>query len=130
LVGIAGEDDLDAPGLNLTIERISTESAVTDAFATDRPAETPASDETSVARAASIRGEATTRSSKTTLDPDRSVALRERLIADLARLQSEDEAADWVHKNLPAKKHADGGRCRYRRGKLSGKTVNDRVGCC
>jgi hypothetical protein len=29
------------------------------------------------------------------------VALRDRLIADLAQLQSSDEAADWVHKNMP-----------------------------
>ena len=29
--------------------------------------------------------------------------MRDRLIADLARLQSSDEAADWVHKNLPVK---------------------------
>jgi hypothetical protein len=37
------------------------------------------------------------------LDPDRSAAQRERLIADLVRLQSDDEAADWAHANLPAK---------------------------
>jgi len=29
--------------------------------------------------------------------------LRDQLIADLALIESEDEAADWVHKNLPAK---------------------------
>jgi hypothetical protein len=100
LVGIAGEDDLDAPDLNLKIEPTSGESAVANAFATDRQARPLASDE--VARAASIR-KAASRSTKTTLDPDRSAALRERLIADLAGLQSEDEAADWVHKNMPAK---------------------------
>jgi hypothetical protein len=102
LVGIAGEDDLDAPDLNLKIEPTSGESAVANAVATDRQSRSLASDE--VARAASVRKESTARSTKTTtLDPDRSAALRERLIADLAGLRSEDEAADWVHKNMPAK---------------------------
>ena len=29
--------------------------------------------------------------------------MRERLTADLSRLQSADGAAEWVHENLPAK---------------------------
>ena len=33
---------------------------------------------------------------------EHSAALRERLLADLSQLQSSDEAADWVHGNLPA----------------------------
>ncbi len=37
------------------------------------------------------------------LDADESAAQRDRLIADLVRLQSSDGAADWVHKNLPVK---------------------------
>jgi hypothetical protein len=44
------------------------------------------------------------------LATDRSGSLRDRLIAELSDLQSADEAADWVHKNLPAKNtlaHAD-----------------------
>jgi len=36
------------------------------------------------------------------MSPD-TAALRERLIANLADLTSEDEAAEWVHKNLSAK---------------------------
>jgi hypothetical protein len=34
---------------------------------------------------------------------DQSEALRDRLVAELSDLKSADEAADWVHKNLPAK---------------------------
>jgi hypothetical protein len=101
LVGIAGEDDQDAPDLNLKIEPVSTERAVADAFTKDRSVRSPASDERLVTRAASIR--ATARSTRTTLNPHQSGALRERLIVDLACLQSADEAADWVLKNLPAK---------------------------
>ena len=37
------------------------------------------------------------------LDADQSAALREQLLADIAQMQSADEAADWVHKNLPTK---------------------------
>jgi hypothetical protein len=44
------------------------------------------------------------------LATDQSKALRDRLIAELSDLQSADEAAGWVHENLPAKNtlaHAD-----------------------
>jgi len=37
------------------------------------------------------------------LDAEESATQRDRLIADLAGLQSLDGAADWVHKNLPVK---------------------------
>jgi hypothetical protein len=37
------------------------------------------------------------------LSVEGSAARRDRLIADVAHLQSSDEAADWVHENMPAK---------------------------
>ena len=37
------------------------------------------------------------------LGPEQSTAVREQLLADIGQLQSPDEAADWVHKNLPLK---------------------------
>jgi hypothetical protein len=37
------------------------------------------------------------------LDADGAAALRERMLADIGALASEDEAADWDHKNLSAK---------------------------
>jgi hypothetical protein len=37
------------------------------------------------------------------LAADQSAALRDRLAAELGNLKSADEAAEWVHKNLPAK---------------------------
>ena len=37
------------------------------------------------------------------MSAEESAALRDQLIADLNRLQSSDEAADWVHKNLAVK---------------------------
>ena len=99
LVGIAGEDDLDAPDLNAKIDptdvapRSSGASQSTPlTLGGSRPARTPA--ENKVSRILP---------SKKTLEPEESAALREQLLADLAVLQSDEEAADWVHKNLPAK---------------------------
>ena len=37
------------------------------------------------------------------LGPEQSAALHEQLLADIGQLQSPDEAADWVHRNLSLK---------------------------
>ena len=52
---------------------------------------------------AARRAEKLARPARTVLAPDQSAELRERLLADIGQLQSSDEAADWVHKNLGAK---------------------------
>jgi hypothetical protein len=49
------------------------------------------------------RTEKVARPPRTILGQEQSAALREKLLADLSQLQSGDEAADWVHKNLAAK---------------------------
>ena len=54
-------------------------------------------------RSALARREKVVPSARTVLGPDQSAALRERLLADIGQLQTADEAADWVHKNLAAK---------------------------
>ena len=66
-----------------------------------RPARAP--DERPSAPVALLRKEKAVRLPRTVLGTDQSAALRERLLADLDHLQSADEAADWVHKNLAAK---------------------------
>jgi hypothetical protein len=43
------------------------------------------------------------RLSRPTLSVEESAAQRDRLVADIAQLRSSDEAADWVHKNMPVK---------------------------
>jgi hypothetical protein len=43
------------------------------------------------------------RPARATVDPEQSATLREQLLATVAQLQSEEEAADWVHENMPAK---------------------------
>ena len=104
LVGIAGEDDLDAPDLaeggkadaaNKTaladIEGVAVSSQLADAVGERRSAAVPR------------RTEKVARPPRTILGQEQSAALREKLLADLSQLQSGDEATDWVHKNLAAK---------------------------
>jgi len=104
LVGIAGEDDLDAPDL---AEGAKTD-AVTKGGAADkdrvnarlRPA---VAIDDRMPPTALARREKAARPVRAVLGPDESATLRKHLLADIAQLQSADEAADWVHKNLAAK---------------------------
>jgi hypothetical protein len=130
LVGIAGEDDLDAPDLNLRVEAVSNREAP----ATGNPANSTGKEETAELalgqakegeeakadadallpsqslsngraqrRHTDARNGARVPSTHALLSPDGSAAQRDRLIADMAQLQSSDEAADWVHNNMPVK---------------------------
>ena len=105
LVGIAGEDDLDAPDL---VEGGKADAAGNgDAAAHDRvsPRLRPAGgiEERKPATSASRRTEKVVRPSGTVVAPVQSAVLREQLLGDIDRLQSADEASDWVHKNLATK---------------------------
>ncbi len=55
------------------------------------------------AKAGRARKETVPRPDRVTLAADESAAQRDRLIGDLEGVQSSDEAADWVHKNLSVK---------------------------
>jgi hypothetical protein len=101
LVGIAGEDDLDAPDLNGKVAAIPNVGSGVGVAADNQPARAP--DERPSAPVALLRKEKAVRLPRTILGPEQSAALRERLLLDLDQLQSADEAADWVHKNLAAK---------------------------
>ena len=104
LVGIAGEDDLDAPDLNARIEaapKADPTSCVRES-APSPPANDAAS-ERLLANSALGRRVKPVRPERPMLEADQSAALREQLLADIAQIQSSDEAADWVHRNLPAK---------------------------
>jgi hypothetical protein len=99
-VGIAGEDDLDAPNLNAQTPS-SSES------------ETPPLKELgrlnggrqlSSQRFAAGRGaKAATFHSKPNFDPEASATLRERLAAELNDVKSAEEAANWAHRILSDK---------------------------
>jgi hypothetical protein len=99
LVGIAGEDDLDAPDLNANVDAVSDVAGSVTAHTQSARAR----DERSPAQASFLRKEKAVRPARTILGPDASAELRDRLLADLSQLVSADEAADWVHKNLAAK---------------------------
>ena len=105
LVGIAGEDDIDAPDLADDAKADSANKrGVTDQDSlAARSQAAAAADLRPPATPAARRAEKLARPARTILAPDQSAVLRERLLANIGQLQSSDEAADWVHKNLGAK---------------------------
>jgi hypothetical protein len=105
LVGIAGEDDLDSPDLNAKIDIGAGDLTAAASKAGGGAQLMPSAglDGTPPAKWSVANKERSIRPSRRELEPEQSAALCEQLLADLAFLQSQDEAAEWVHKNLPAK---------------------------
>jgi ERF superfamily len=97
LVGIAGEDDLDAPDLG------ADPKGGTDPGPNGQDSNGHAFADSAAVPAGARRKAAPTRPPKPVLGPDQSAPLRDRLIAELDALQSADEAASWAHRSLPAK---------------------------
>jgi len=104
LVGIAGEDDLDAP--DLPVGAVSPEAqknlskpeqgaAGLDQFAIELKPGRPAQASSGRARAE--------RSKPASLPPDVSENLRHRLIAELEQLVDPETLASWAHRALPLK---------------------------
>jgi hypothetical protein len=98
LVGIAGEDDLDAPDLCYGPPS-QLPSAADRSFHPPwdqcrRPARTPGNGQTPGGK---------TREPAVTLDPDQSAALREKLLAEVGNFGSSDLAASWARDALVAK---------------------------
>ena len=108
LVGIAGEDDLDAPDLaqGAKADAADKGGAAHNGRAADkervatrlRPA--AAVEDRIPATSAPDRREKVVRLARTVLGPEPSAALRDELLAAIGQLQSAGEAADWVHRNL------------------------------
>ena len=102
LVGIAGEDDLDAPEFAEGWKAVAAnKTGVTDVQ--DVVVSSQLGGAGGGAATAPRRTEKVTRPARTVLGQEQSAALREKLLADLSQLQSDDLAADWVQKNLAAK---------------------------
>ena len=97
LVGIAGEDDLDAPDLGAGVNSDSKPGLDI------QTSPKPMADERSFAPSGASRKGKVIRPPTIVLAAEQSEALRSRLVAELTDLKSADEAADWVQKNLPAK---------------------------
>jgi len=94
LVGIAGEDDLDAPDLTApTAERPVASSKITGMNGGRGAA----------AGSSQRNGKAPTTTIKPVLGPDGSAALRDQLLTDVDGLNSADDAAAWAHRIMAAK---------------------------
>jgi hypothetical protein len=95
LVGIAGEDDLDAPDIGAdpspSAELPGRNRKSNGQTAAGRP------------RAGGNRKRPEPSAAKSILGEQLSASLRESLIEQLTRINSADEAALWAHRNLPAK---------------------------
>jgi ERF superfamily len=113
LVGIAGEDDLDAPELCApapgALGRAGTPGSAS-AGGSDRPAVDRSVDGPvgGLHLPPHSRGNGRARGaakpvSPPVLSPDQSAALRDRLLGEIATLPSEDSATDWAQQALPAK---------------------------
>src|SRR5262249_43080379 len=97
VVGIAGEDDLDAPDLcdgPLSPSVVDRSSSPTD-DQSRMPPRTPGDGHTHRVRAKLERA--------VTLNPDQSAALRERLLTEIETIASADLAATWAREALSAK---------------------------
>jgi hypothetical protein len=99
LVGIAGEDDLDAPDLGAAPKAGADRPPGPDGQKSNGHAFAAGLSEPGGAR----RKTPPARPAKPILAPDQSAVLRDRLVAELDALQSADEAASWAHRCLPAK---------------------------
>jgi ERF superfamily len=92
LVGIAGEDDLDAPDLEAVPGSNGSAGQASNGHAHATGASGNPRRRISVARLV-----------PSILAADLSAQLRDRLLGELSGLQSSDEAADWANRSLPAK---------------------------
>jgi hypothetical protein len=97
LVGIAGEDDLDAPDLG-TIPK----AAVEQPLRSDHRGQSNGH-AVGARRLSGDDGKPPMHSAHPVLAPEQSTILRKRLIAQLAAINSTDDAAAWAHRNLPDK---------------------------
>jgi hypothetical protein len=98
LVGIAGEDDLDAPDLcdgppSLLPSAVDRSSTLTD-HQSHLPPQTPSNGHARGSRKGEI---------PVTLKPEQSAALREKLLNELGNITSGDLAAAWAREALTAK---------------------------
>jgi hypothetical protein len=97
LVGIAGEDDLDAPDLDAALKPEAAKPIQSNGQS--KSGELVAEDHAQGSRGRSRPS----RTPKTLLESDASAALREQLMDELARIAAADEAVAWAQRRLSAK---------------------------
>ena len=96
LVGIAGEDDLDAPDLLSP----ATPETKTDYPIGNKRERFNGGERQSVQGASGVHR---AKAGSTKLEPKQSAALREQLTTELANIRSAEEAANWAHRIMGAK---------------------------
>jgi ERF superfamily len=99
LVGIAGEDDLDAPDLCDGSPSLLPSAGGRSFRPTDDQAQMPRQ----TPGDGHARGGRTRLERAVTLDPDQSAALREKLLTELRNITSADLAAAWARESLTTK---------------------------
>ncbi|MGC2079400.1 MAG: ERF family protein [Xanthobacteraceae bacterium] len=100
LVGIAGEDDLDAPDLIVRTKPPSkTERPSGNQNGQFRSGQAPSTRQSS----SGWRAKSVSNPPKPVLEPKASAALRDQLTAEVEKIKSDEEAANWVHRVLSAK---------------------------
>lgn len=113
LVGIAGEDDLDAPDLRVATPRAAQRGGAIALEQAARNGETALDDGAwrlePVAPEEPLSGNGAARrwrlapAPRSVLAPDQSAQARDRLLDELDGLHSADEAGEWARKIMPAK---------------------------
>jgi hypothetical protein len=104
LVGIAGEDDLDAPDLGAAPKAGADQPSVPEGRSPNgQKPNGHALANVGSAPPGARRKTPPDRPAKPVLAPDQSAGLRDRLVAELEALPSADEAANWAHRSLSAK---------------------------
>jgi len=106
LVGIAGEDDLDAPDLGGAAEpeAAKAEPATADSERPVEPHRSPLNGQTPPARAATSRRTTPALPARApVLAAAQSAELRDRLLGELAEVPNADAMAGWAHRSLSAK---------------------------
>jgi hypothetical protein len=97
LVGIAGEDDLDAPDLGVVVTEVPSPS-------NGKPTGSAGNDNAAPPAAALNRnGSRNPRPSQLVLDATASASVRDRLVSEISALDAADTAIEWASRNLDAK---------------------------
>jgi hypothetical protein len=104
LVGIAGEDDLDAPDLNRapTLAQHEHGRQVTEGNGSGQQTE-PAITASSPPAGAGNSRRKTVRAPRVLLTANKSTAMREKLLGELPELVSAEQLTEWSYRSLPIK---------------------------
>jgi hypothetical protein len=100
LVGIAGEDDLDAPDL---ISRTTPPSKAEGPRGNQNGQLSSGQASSTRQFSSGRRAKAVSKPPKPALDPKASIALRDQLTAEIEEIKSDEEAANWAHRVFGAK---------------------------